>query len=178
MKNRILVLFSFMMAFAIITPTFAEAPVVEAKEVPAVEAPAVEAKEVPAVEAPAVEAKEVPAVKAPAVVKTEGEAASVTRQLLDAARGGRWAAVMACGIMLVVFVVNRVPAISERLGAKAKPWLAAATGIAGYIAAALMVDTSLVDAISGGFMTGASAVGLWEMVFKHFMKTAATASTT
>jgi len=44
------------------------------------------------------------------------------------------------------------------------------TSMAGYVAAALMVDGAVVlDAVLGGLTTGAAAVGLWEMVFKHFL---------
>lgn len=173
MRNRILLLITFLMAFAIATPTFA-APVEDAAttsieaEAPEVKAPEPEAK------APEVKAAPTEAVK-PVEIKSDEEAAGVTRQLLDAARGGKWGAVAAFAIMLLVFVVNKVPAIKLKLGSKATPWLAAGTGIASYIAAALLVDnTTIIDAISGGFMTGAGAVGLWELLFKHLLKPAAT----
>jgi hypothetical protein len=175
MKNRILMLLSFLMAFAIATPALAlsaEEPAtsgaVDAKAVVTEDAKSTETKE----EAPPAEAPK------PAEIKTDSEAASATHELLDAARGGKWAAVASFLIMLLVFLVNRVPAIAAKLGPKAKPWLAAGTGIAGYIAAALLVDgTTILTAVSGGFMTGAGAVGLWEMIFKHVMKPAEPAST-
>lgn len=182
MKNRILVLFSFLMAFAISMPVFAASEEAATTAAAEEKAPAAEEKAPAETKAPAAEEKAPAETKAdpaakPAEIKTGEEASTATRELLDAARGGKWAAMAAFAIMLLVFIVNRVPAIAEKLGSKAKPWLAAGTSIAGYIAAALLMDhTTIVDAVIGGFMTGASAVGLWEMVFKHFMKPAAPAA--
>jgi hypothetical protein len=145
------------------------------------EAKAEEAKaEEPKAADPAEETKENPGTlekadsESPAEIKDDDAATAAVKTLIDAARNGQWSLVAALAIMLVVFIAGRL-GLAKKLPKSAMPWFAAGTSILGYIAAALMVEgASIIDALAGGFMVGASAVGLWEMVFKHFLKNKAT----
>lgn len=180
MKNRIFAILSFLMVLAIATPAHAlvGGPVAATVAAASFEVASSEAGDTDTKTAPEVKS-ETPAKEPlkPAEITSDEDASSMVKQLLAAAQGGKWNAVIAIVIMLLVFLVNRVPAIKAKVGAKGTPWLAAGTGILSYIAASLMVDgTSLFDAISGGFMVGAGAVGFWEMLFKHLLKSGATAT--
>jgi hypothetical protein len=105
----------------------------------------------------------------PSEIEDDEEALSVVEELVNAAKGGQWSLVVAFVIMLLVYVVKRF-GLKDKLPSKAVPWVAAGTSMAGYVAAALMVDgAGILDAVLGGLATGAAAVGLWEMVFKHFL---------
>jgi hypothetical protein len=105
----------------------------------------------------------------PAEIKTDEEAVSAVEQIVSAAKGGQWSLVVALSIMLLVYLVKRF-GLKDKLPSKVVPWAAAGLSMAGYVAAALMVDgAAMLDAALGGLATGAAAVGLWEMVFKHFL---------
>jgi hypothetical protein len=106
----------------------------------------------------------------PAEIEDDDNAVAVLKQLVDAAKSGHWSLVVAFGIMLLVYLLQKF-GLADKLGKKAAPWIAATTGILGYVAAALLVEGATIpNALTGGFLTGAAAVGLWEMLFKHFMK--------
>jgi hypothetical protein len=168
MTNRITLLLAFLAAFMFITPTVAAPPeegakVEEAKAPAEAEAPKPEETKAPAEAAKAEEAK------APATIESDEEAVSILQQLVGAAKGGHWPLVVAFGLMVVMYLLNKIGIVSK-LGPKAIPWVAAATGIAGYVSAGLMVEGATVaDGVTSGIMTGAAAVGLWEMLFKHFL---------
>ena len=94
----------------------------------------------------------------------------VIKKLVDAAKGGQWGLAAALALMLLVYLMKRF-ALKDRLPSKLVPWAAAGMSMAGYVAASLLVDgVTMSDAVLGGLLTGAAAVGLWEMLFKHLMK--------
>jgi hypothetical protein len=108
----------------------------------------------------------------PASIESDEEAMAAAKALIEAAKGGQWSLVAGLAIMLLIYLMGRMNLLERiKVPKSATPWVAAGTGILGYVAAALLVEgASLVDAISGGFMVGAAAVGLWEMAFKQMLK--------
>lgn len=102
-------------------------------------------------------------------IESDDEAVEAAKTMYQAMRSGQWPLAVGLGIMLLIYLLARIN-ILAKLPKKAVPWVATGTSILAYIAAALTAEgASMVEAISGGFMTGAAAVGLWEMVFKHFL---------
>jgi uncharacterized low-complexity protein len=181
MKNRMMMLWVFLAASMLTSPATAAPPEEDkaATEEKADEAKTddVKADEEKADEAKAGdgetggEAKADTEAKAdePAEIETDEEAFDVVAQLVDAAKGGQWSLVAAFVVMLLVYVVKRF-GLKDKLPSKAVPWVAAGCSMAGYVAAALMVEGAAVgEALIGGMATGAAAVGLWEMLFKHFL---------
>ena len=177
MKSRITLLLSFVAAFLFAIPSSAAfeeaapAPAADSKEPEAkapeakVEEKAPEAKvEEKAPEAKASEAK---TEAKPAEITTDEGAVDSVKQMVAAGKQGKWSVVVGLCIMFLVFVLRRLNVLSK-VPSTAVPWVAAGLSILGYISAAIMVDgVDLVDALAGGFTSGASAVGLWEMIFKN-----------
>lgn len=105
----------------------------------------------------------------PAELKDEEEAGDAVVGLYNALMDKNWALAVSLGLMLLVFVARKVPLL-DKLPAKATPWVAAAMSMLGYVAAALMAPGAQIGtAVLSGLSVGAGAVGLWEMVFKHFL---------
>lgn len=88
--------------------------------------------------------------------------------LLDAISGQHWPVVTGMVIVLVVYVANRF-GLKDEVGKSLVPWIAASLGIALSIGVQLADGVEWQTALSQGFMAGASAVGLWEMVLKHVL---------
>lgn len=106
---------------------------------------------------------------APAEIKSDEEALSALQQLMVAAKGGHWTLAVAAAVMLLVYVANKF-GLAAKLGTKAVPWVCAGMAVGGYVAASLMVEGATVTSgVTNGIMAGATAVGLWEMLFKHFL---------
>jgi len=171
MRNPFLILVVFVATFMLSSSGIAAPPEEKAAEEAKAseEAPDTVAEEAKASEEKAVEEAKAPPDK-PAVLKDDDAAVAAVKTMIDAARNGHWSMVAALAIMLVVFVVGRLGLV-KKLGKNVVPWIAAGTGVLGYIAAALMVEgTPVLDAVTGGFVIGAAAVGLWEMLFKHLLK--------
>ena len=105
----------------------------------------------------------------PATIESDDQAAEAVQALLDAAKGGQWSAVAALVLMLLVYAGRKLK-VTDKLKAEYVPWATAGLGMAGYMAAAMLADAaSLTDALMGGFMTGASAVGLWELIGRRVL---------
>jgi hypothetical protein len=176
MKNRMMMLWVFLAAFMITSPATAAPPEEDkaateekADEAKADEAKADEAKAGDGETGGEAKADTEGSADAPAEIETDEEAFDVVAQLIDAAKGGQWSLVAAFVVMLLVYVVKRF-GLKDKLPSKAVPWVAAGCSMAGYMAAALMVEGAAVgEAVIGGLATGAAAVGLWEMLFKHFL---------
>lgn len=90
--------------------------------------------------------------------------------LVKAARNGNWIFFTGLLIMLLIFVLNKFVKLKERLPANAVPWVSAALGIVGSIAIQLTTGIPWGQALLQGLTAGVAAVGLWEMLFKHFLK--------
>jgi len=196
MRSRFTLLLGFLAAFAISSPVVAapeaeEAKAEEAKpeEAKAEEAKAEEAKaeEAKAEEAKAEEAKaeepkaeeakaEEAKAEEPKEIETDEEAVEAAKDLITAIHEKHWALVIGLGLSLLVFILRKVKVLAK-VPKKALPWVTAALGIMTYVAAALMAeDANLSDALLGGAMAGAAAVGLWEMLLKNFLGGSAASS--
>jgi hypothetical protein len=104
-----------------------------------------------------------------ATIETDDQAAEAMQALLDAAKGGQWSAAAALLLMLLVYAGRKLK-VTDKLKAEHVPWATAGLGMAGYMAAAMLANAaSLTDALMGGFMTGASAVGLWELLGRRLL---------
>jgi hypothetical protein len=104
-----------------------------------------------------------------AEIKTDDEAVAAAGELFTAIQEKHWGLALGLGLSLLVFGLRKVKVL-EKVPAKMLPWVTAVIGVVGYVAAALMTDgANMTDAIVGGATTGIAAVGLWEMVLKHFL---------
>ena len=184
--NRVLLLWSFVAAFMLASPALAAPPEddkaaekaddkaddgkAEAKEETKTdEAKADEAKAEGDGDEKAVEKADEKA-EGPAEVETDEEAVEAAGELINAIQTKHWGLAIGLGLTLLVFVLRKVKVLSK-VPSKALPWVTAVLGILGYMAAAFMSDgANLTDAALGGLMTGAAAVGLWEMLLKHFLQ--------
>ena len=89
--------------------------------------------------------------------------------LFKAIQQKHWGLALGLGLSLLVFGLRRMKVLAK-VPAKALPWVTALLGVIGYVTAALMADDAdLMSAAIGGASTGIAAVGLWEMVLKHFL---------
>jgi hypothetical protein len=179
MKNRFLILFAFFAAFTLTSPALAEAPEPETK----VEAKAdTKVEDTKAAETGDEKAEEKSDAKADEKadekgdekadtkeVETDEEAVEAAQGLYTALANRDWALAIAFGLMLLVFVLRKVKVLSK-VPAKAIPWVTAVLATVGYVAAALMTPgVAIGSAVMEGAAAGAAAVGLWEMVLKHFL---------
>lgn len=89
--------------------------------------------------------------------------------LIEAAKNGYWGIFAGLLIMLLIFVLDKLVDIKKRVGEKAVPWVAASLGVVGAIAAELSTGVFWGQALLHGFTAGATAVGLWEMIFKQLL---------
>jgi hypothetical protein len=85
--------------------------------------------------------------------------------LVEAARNGNWILFTGILIMLLIFVLDKIVKLKDRLPKTAVPWVAAALGIVGSIAAQLTTGLPWGQALLQGFTAGVVAVGLWELIF-------------
>lgn len=193
MRDRVMLLLTFLAAFAITTPAFAQPPAEDAKAETDTKTDEAKADDVKADEAKADEKEEAKsdekkddakaaegdearadedgkAEKADdGQIATDEEAVEAAKGLLTAIHQKHWALALGLGLSLLVFGLRKAKVLSK-VPSKALPWVTAVLGIVGYIAVALSVEgADIMDAVWGGAVTGAAAVGLWEMVLKNFL---------
>jgi len=89
--------------------------------------------------------------------------------LLLTAKTGQWSLFAGALIMLVLWVANKA-GLKDRFGAAAIPWIAVGLGVLSSVGVALGSGMDWVQALIGGLIAGLSSVGLWEAVFKRFLK--------
>ena len=180
--NRILMLWAFVAAFMLTSPVMAapEGPAEKVEEKSDAKADTktdekAEEKADEKAEEKGDEKKEGEAAEGdekadgPAEVTTDEEAVEAAGELINALQQKHWALAFGLGLSLLVFGLRKAKVLAK-VPAKVLPWVTAALGVVGYVAAALMVDgADIGDAVLGGLMTGAAAVGLWEMVLKNFL---------
>lgn len=82
--------------------------------------------------------------------------------LLAAGKAGEWAIFAGLLLMLLIWVARKF--VFPRVEGPAVAWATAGVGTLAYIAVALAVGTPVLSAIVTGFMTGAMASGLWELI--------------
>jgi hypothetical protein len=151
-------------------PTKEETPAVEKKAEEA--APATEEKKA---EEPkkaeeskkAEEAKVVDPIEPPETVTEAMEDLGI---LIDAAKNGNWVLFSGLLILLLIFVLDKLVNLKERIPAKAVPWVAAGLGILSSIGVQLTAPIPWGQAVLQGLTSGIVAVGLWELIFQHVLK--------
>ena len=112
-------------------------------------------------------AKKVAPQKAPENV---GEAMQDVGLLIEAAKSGNWPLFAGVLVMLLVFLLDKIVKLKEKVPKSALPWVAATLGVSTTMGVALTTGIPLGPALIQGFTAGATAVGLWEMIFKHMRK--------
>ena len=98
------------------------------------------------------------------------EALQTGSMLIEAAKDGYWGILAGFLVMLLLFILDKFVGIKKRVGAKALPWVAAVLGIVSAMAVELTTGVQWGQALLHGFTAGATAVGLWELIFKHALK--------
>lgn len=116
---------------------------------------------------PVVEAPAPTPTPAPAAPSMTDDPADMLAGAKNAASGGHWAAFVGFALMLLVWVARKV--VPALIPTKAVPWVPTGLAMVGYVGSALATDGDWKQAVVQGFIAGASAVGLWEMLFKHFL---------
>jgi hypothetical protein len=177
MKNRLLFLVAFFAAFTLTSPVLAQPPEADAKteEVKADDTKVEEKAEAPAEEKAAPEAKaedgDTEGKAATKEIETDEEAVEAASGLYTALANRDWALAIALGLTLLVFILRKVKVLAK-VPSKAVPWVTAVLAMGGYVAAALMTPgVAIGPALMEGAAAGAAAVGLWEMLLKHFLGT-------
>ena len=88
----------------------------------------------------------------------------------EAASGGQWALAIGFLLMLGTWGLKKV---APQLPSKSLPWIATGCSLVGYLSQALLQGGDWRQALIHGFIAGATAVGLWEMIAKHLVPAAA-----
>lgn len=88
---------------------------------------------------------------------------------LSAIQQHHWPVAVGLGIAIALYVANRANLL-KNVPSKYTPTLAAVLGVVSAIGAQLATGMSWEEAIGKGFLAGAAATGLWEMVLKHVLK--------
>lgn len=102
------------------------------------------------------------------VPKTDAEASATLKAMADAAKNGQWNVLGGLMVLLLVWLFNRMGLV-KAVGAKAVPWIALGTGALVAIALGMTHGAAFSDALKLGLLDGALAVGLWELLGKHFL---------
>lgn len=174
MKNRLMMLLALLAVFTISAPVLAEAPVAAAAATGDTKTDDAKAPDAKADDAKAGDGKEGDAKvdakdEAKAEITSDDEAVAAASALFTAIQEKHWGLALGLGLSLLVFGLRKAKVLAK-VPAKMLPWVTAVIGVVGYVVAALMTDgANMTDAIVGGATTGVAAVGLWEMVLKHFL---------
>ena len=103
----------------------------------------------------------------PEVPEDLEDAEATIMEIISAANAKAWPVVVGLILMLLIFVTRRW--IEPVVGDKGLPAVATATGIVAAIATALAAGDPVGASVLQGFLAGATATGLWELMFKHFL---------
>ncbi len=100
------------------------------------------------------------------------EAPGIVMKLIQAIQDKDWKLMVALIIMLLLVIANSIvmkflPDDKRKI---ALPWIAVGTSCLLFSASVLIAGGSWWDAILAGFVTGAAATGLWELVGRHIKK--------
>jgi hypothetical protein len=107
-------------------------------------------------------------VSAPAETPTIEDAPGLVSNIIQAAREKNWQLMVALIVMLLVALANGLVLkfVDEDWRKKLLPWFAVGTSCLVLFASTLIAGGSWWSAILAGFVTGAAAVGLWELIGK------------
>lgn len=109
------------------------------------------------------------AVPLPDNVPTLEETPGLVMEIVQSGRERNWQLMVALIVMLIVALANRLVFgfFDPELKKKLLPWFAAGTGcLLAFATVLLTPGASWWSALLAGFVTGAAAVGLWELVGK------------
>jgi|APSaa5957512622_1039677.scaffolds.fasta_scaffold23974_3 hypothetical protein len=159
-----------LMSLLLCTPVMAQDDIPATDEVTTEEAAeptpaaeeAVEAEPAPEEDA-AAEVEETPAEELVDEIESIEEAAEEAFALIDAIKSKNWPLVVGLSLMLLVFVANKL-GLKNLVGPKAVPWVALGIAVAGTIGTGLMAGLGWVECILQGVLTGAAAIGGWELL--------------
>lgn len=101
-------------------------------------------------------------------INTPAEAFDIASLAIDAFKKKRYGVFTGLLLMLMVFGLRRTK-IAARLPKEYAPWIACGLGILFSIGTVLAADRPPLTAITHGFVLGAAATGLWEMVGKYLL---------
>ena len=100
--------------------------------------------------------------------KDYNEAAETVSLLVKAVQNKNWALVIGLLLTLLVFVANKF-GLKDKVGSKAVPWVATGLATATSLGISLANGLPVTDAVSQGVLAGLTAIGGWEMLFKHIL---------
>lgn len=108
------------------------------------------------------------ATPAPApVVPSEDDPGAILEAAVLAAQTGRWSVFFGLAIMFLIWGLRKV---LLNLDGKVVPWVALGAGILAHVGIALAGGAPVtVATLTHALLAGATAVGLWEMLFKHLL---------
>jgi hypothetical protein len=79
-----------------------------------------------------------------------------------------WSALAGAVILLLIWLANTF-GLRNAVPPKYIPWIAAGLGILSAIGTNLYAGAPWLDALFGGFTSGATSVGLYQMLFQQFL---------
>jgi hypothetical protein len=88
--------------------------------------------------------------------------------LIDAIHQQHWPIVVGFVIAILIYAANHA-GLQDRVGAKWVPRIAMGSGILSAIGAQLVLGIPWEEAVSKGFLAGATATGLWETLLKDML---------
>jgi hypothetical protein len=88
--------------------------------------------------------------------------------LIEAIQHHHWPVAVGLGITILIYIANKA-GLQKRVGPEWVPRISIGLGILSAIAAQLSLGISWEEAISKGFLAGATATGLWESLLKHIL---------
>ena len=104
----------------------------------------------------------------PDQISSPAEAFDVATLAIDAFKKKRYGVFTGFLLMLMVFGARRLRAF-KNVPKEWSPWIACGLGILFSIGTVFAAGRPPVTAITHGFVLGAAATGLWEMVGKYFL---------
>jgi len=102
------------------------------------------------------------------VPETDEEAGVLVGMLLDAISAKSWPVVAGLIMLLLVYLLRKV-GLDDLVGAKLVPWVALGMALISTVGTGLVAGVSIADALVQGVLAGVTAIGGWELLFKHLL---------
>lgn len=93
---------------------------------------------------------------------------SLTNDFLNALQQHNWPVAVGFVIVFLIYGANRM-GLDKKINPKFIPALSIVLGLLSAIGAQLVLGISWTEAITKGFLAGATATGLWETALKHVL---------
>lgn len=100
----------------------------------------------------------------PSAITTTEQAAASVGILVTALQSGSWPLFFGVFIMLVVFILDRLMGLRDRVGSQALPYVAIGLAVLGTLGYGLASGLTILAALGQGIAAGLSAIGTWEVV--------------